>query len=98
MTREEQIQQAEINHSDNTIFDECDYIGQVAKQEAFIAGAKWADEHPKDGMVSLDKVCEWLENKCENKGEYIGGIFGGPCSIRIMFENISKDLRKAMDE
>ena len=49
-------------------------------------------------MVSLEKVCEWLENKCENKGEYIGGIFGGPCSIRIMFENISKDLRKAMDE
>ena len=49
-------------------------------------------------MVSLDKVCEWLENECENKGEYIGGIFGGPCSIRIMFENISKDLRKAMDQ
>lgn len=46
MTREEQIQQAEINYSDDTIFDGCDYIGQVAKQEAFIAGAKWADEHP----------------------------------------------------
>lgn len=60
MTREEQIQQAEINYSDDTIFDGCDYIGQVAKQEAFIAGAKWADENPKDGMVSLDKVEKYL--------------------------------------
>jgi hypothetical protein len=51
MTREEQIQQAEINYSDDTIFDGCDYIGQVAKQEAFIAGAKWADEHPNPDTV-----------------------------------------------
>lgn len=47
---------------------------------------------------AIDKACEWLENKCENKGEYIGGLFGGPCSISIRFENISKDLRKAMEE
>ena len=46
MTREEQIRQAEIKYSNDTIFDGCDYIGQVAKQESFIAGAKWADEHP----------------------------------------------------
>lgn len=51
MTREEQIRQAEINYSDDTIFDGCDYIGQVAKQEAFIAGAKWADEHPNPDTV-----------------------------------------------
>ena len=69
----------------------------VSKISTFIDGAKWADEHPKDGFVNLDKVCEWLENKCENKREYIGGIFGGPCSISIIFENISKDLRKAME-
>ena len=40
MTREEQIKQAEVKYSDDTLFDGCDYIGQVAKQEAFIAGAK----------------------------------------------------------
>lgn len=51
MTREEQIIEAEINYSDDTIFDGCDYIGQVAKQEAFIAGAKWADEHPNPDTV-----------------------------------------------
>ena len=65
----------------------------------------WTDEmiecladEPQEKMVSLDKVCEWLENKCENKREYISGLFGGPCSINIIFENISKDLRKAMEE
>lgn len=44
--REEEIKQAEIKYSYDTLFDGCDYIGQYAKQEAFIAGAKWADEHP----------------------------------------------------
>lgn len=46
MTRDEQIQQAEINYSVDTMFDGCDYIGQAAKQEAFIAGANWADDNP----------------------------------------------------
>ena len=93
MTRDEQIKQAGKEHSYEIVS-----VRPNLTKDSFIAGAKWADENPKDGMVSLDKVCEWLENECENKGEYIGGIFGGPCSIRIMFENISKDLRKAMDE
>lgn len=57
MTREEQIQQAEINYSVDTIFDGCDYIGQVAKQEAFIAGAKWADKHPdKRNVYTKDEL------------------------------------------
>ena len=98
MTREEEIKKAEVEYFNETYFDGCDYVGEVAKTAAFIAGAKWADEHPKDGLVNLDKVCEWLENKCENKREYISGLVGGPCSINIMFENISKDLRKAMEE
>lgn len=31
-------------------------------QVMFIKGAEWADEHPKDGLVSIDKVCEYLAN------------------------------------
>lgn len=27
----------------------------------FISGAKWADEHPKEGLVNLKDACEWLE-------------------------------------
>lgn len=57
MTREEQIKQAEVKYSDDTLFDGCDYIGQVAKQEAFIAGAKWADE------TMIDKACRWLDQQ-----------------------------------
>ena len=56
MTREEYIKQAEVKHSDDTLFDGCDYIGQVAKQEAFIAGAKWADK------TMIAKACEWMRN------------------------------------
>lgn len=74
MTREEQIQQAEINYSVDTIFDGCDYIGQVAKQEAFIAGAKWSDEHPNSKMVNKDefiaKVKRWLELETDWNMEY----------------------------
>lgn len=64
MTREEEIKQAEIKYSDDTLFDGCDYIGQYAKQEAFIAGAKWADEHPKPGIVNnqefIDKTINYF--------------------------------------
>lgn len=95
MTREEQIRK-NANTYTLSAFGELDDFLDVT--DGFIDGAKWADEHPKEGMVSLDKVCEWLENKCENKKEYISGLFGGPCSINIMFENISKDLRKAVEE
>lgn len=57
MTREEQIKQAEVKYSDDTLFDGCDYIGQVAKQEAFIAGSKWADK------TMIDKACRWLDQQ-----------------------------------
>ena len=32
----------------------------VSKISTFIDGAKWADEYPKKGMVSLDQVCDML--------------------------------------
>lgn len=32
----------------------------VLKISTFIDGAKWADEHPKEGMVSLNKVEKYL--------------------------------------
>lgn len=57
MKREEQIKQAEVKYSDDTLFDGCDYIGQVAKQEAFITAAKWADK------TMIDKACRWLDQQ-----------------------------------
>ena len=28
---------------------------------AFRLGAIWADNHPREGLVDMDKVCKWLE-------------------------------------
>lgn len=55
MTRKEQIQQAEHKYSEDTMFDGCDYISQVAKSESFIASAKWADKHPKEELIDERK-------------------------------------------
>lgn len=54
MTREEQILsevQKRFSSNDNHL---------VSKINTFIDGAKWADENPKDGVVSLDKVEKYL--------------------------------------
>lgn len=85
MTREEQIKQAEVKYSNDTLFDGCDYIGQVAKQEAFISGAKWADE------TMIDKACKWLS---DNKDNYIIDIEGEI----LIDDQIITDFRKAMEE
>ena len=84
MTRDEQIKKAEIKYSNNTLFDGCDFIGQVAKQEAFIAGAKWADE------TMIDKACKWLEYYVEM---YIDN-YNGTIDISSMVE----DFQEAMKE
>jgi hypothetical protein len=85
ITREEQIKQAEIKYSNDTLFDGCDYIGQVAKQEAFIAGAEWADK------TMIDKACKWLS---DNKDNYIIDIEGET----LIDDQMITDFRKAMEE
>lgn len=90
MSRDEEIKQAEIKYSDDTLFDGCDYIGQVAKQEAFIAGAKWADQNPKPEMVNkeefIEKACEYLESVLEHDLGYYGAA------------DFSDTFRKTMEE
>ena len=31
-------------------------------KEGYIAGAQWADLHPRKGLVDIEKACEWLKN------------------------------------
>lgn len=39
-----------------------------------IDSIKWADSHPKDGLVDLEKVCDWWEPRIEcYAGYYQGG-------------------------
>ena len=65
MTREEQIIEAGAYHScgsrpPKTCGHNMHELAYINRNLAFEAGAKWADENPKDGMVSLDKVCDLL--------------------------------------
>lgn len=56
MTREEQIENFANSQVDCEFFNENLYNG-------ILIGAKWADENPKEGLVSLDKACKWLGNR-----------------------------------
>ena len=43
------------------------------ERECFVEGVLWADEHPKEGMVDIEKVKDWLfENFSEwtRDGDY----------------------------
>lgn len=91
MTREEQIQQAEINYSVDTMFDGCDYIGQVAKQESFIAGAKWADAHPQFSKEKfIEKACWWLR---ETAHFYVSDF-----TCELDDNGLLEDFKRAMEE
>ena len=94
MTREEQIKRAEIKYSDDTLFDGCDYIGQFTKQEAFIAGAKWADEHPQHSKEEfIEKAVRWLEELAD--GFIIRSkIIGYDCDKRFLVEDFKQRMGK----
>lgn len=65
MSREKEIEQAMKNSVVETIYASGWGITLQATdllECAFTKGAEWADENPKEGLVSIDKVCEWLKN------------------------------------
>lgn len=70
MTREERIEQKAKELGQNCFPDERNIwarenVEAKCVEHAFIYGAKWADEHPKEGLVSIDKVCEWLRENID---------------------------------
>lgn len=62
-------------------------------KDGIIWGAKWADKHPKDGMVSLDKVVKYLQSKLEYSPD-IDGLQIYDTGI----EEFINDFCKAMEE
>lgn len=54
MTRETEIEQQTFVYYE-TCSDE-----DIAKSKGFIDGAKWADQHPKEGLVEVKKVEQWI--------------------------------------
>lgn len=79
MTRIEKILQSAQEYTSSG-----DYSPSL--KDCFIAGVKWADENPKNGLVSLDKVCEWIADA------YLYGVLDKNCDAII------NDFKKAMEE
>lgn len=79
MKREEEIQiRAEQEY--NWFGDTGDVKG------AFISGAKWADQHPRKGLVDIEKVIEYM--KKNSRFNYL---------LETDYE-VLEDLRKAMED
>lgn len=81
MTREEQFK--EYLKERNIRIDSLE-------SDSIMEGIVWADEHPKDGLVSIDEVCEWLKNNTwvlYKKNEY-----------EVEINNLLNDFRKEMEE
>ena len=93
MTREEEIKQAGIEYTISTrpmcigggAFSEL--IDELNRCKPFEEGAKWADENPKEGMISIESACKWLDSV--NSDDYMdSGIF--------QMWNLIQDFKKAM--
>lgn len=95
MTREEQIRISSVDNADRRIKEIPNLyfaINAIADYDngltqGFTDGVNWADENPKDGLVSIDKVCEWISDA------YLYGV--------LDFKNcdaIINDFKQAMEE
>ena len=97
MTREKQIERQGTLYSDipANYVEWCDgfqdYDDTVYVEKAFIEGAKWADENPKEGLVSIDKVCEWIEENIWDFPWY-------DPDKSLSTNDIIKELRKYLEE
>lgn len=86
MTRNEQILSEVQKHFIN------DTTHIASKINAFIDGAKWADEHPQHSKEEfIDKACNWLS---DNKDNYIIDIEGET----LIDDQIIIDFRKEIEE
>lgn len=95
MTRQEKIHEV-ANTIDSNVGKEIDEDYNCADVYDFTigfeCGAKWADEHPKEGLVKIDNVRKWLETNFYNSkywdvyGEY------------VYINDLVNDLCKAMEK
>ena len=65
MTREE-IQEAAKEFVFGDKPETSDFFDKVMI-DSFCCGAKWADEHPKEGLVSIDKAIDALDKYLSEK-------------------------------
>lgn len=70
-------------------------LAYMARNLAFEAGAKWADENPKDGTVSLDKVCDILYDILHNQSINDSVMVGTWAYEKV--EDFVADFRKSFE-
>ena len=91
MTREKQIEFHAGSTRDGLIANYVPTEQAIMYEDGFVDGATWADENPKEGLVSIDKVCKWIE---ENIWDFPWYDPDKPLSIN----DIIKELRKYLEE
>jgi hypothetical protein len=66
MTRKEERERAGLYYANNLDdvkpTDEFSRNLCIALGQAYIKGAKWADEHPQKGLIDINKACEYFKN------------------------------------
>jgi len=101
MKREIQITNFASNYS-KSCYPNDDYVSYAARgdiAQACIDAINWADEHPRKGLVDIDKVCKWLEkggyfvNNTETIEDFRNAMMNENTSI-IDEEKIMEDLVK----
>lgn len=55
-------------------------------RDAFISGAMWSDEHPKENLVDIDRAARWVENLL------VGNLADGV--IDSIVRNFIEDMKK----
>lgn len=93
MTREEQIEQQAISEQ-RELMESYDWRG------GFESGARWADKHPIEGLVSTNKVCNILDKILINTEESFPTM-PNLKYVQVNFEDKSKVIdyiKKAMEE
>lgn len=64
---------------------------------SIIEGINWADKHPKEGFISIDKAYEWLEAELyqhKDRDGYPNVESRSYTSVRDLID----DFKKAMEE
>lgn len=97
MTREERRVDAATNYG-YAVAGGC--LERPIVSNAFLKGAEWADEHPMKGMVSLEDVCEFLDEHLYTGTSTDDYDFGQEyiCSDFDNATDLIFALRKAMGE
>ena len=88
MAREEQL---------NEYLKERNIPVDSLEANSIIEGVEWADKHPKKGLVSLDRIVEYLNGELYTSCDYFGNVQTASRDCINKKEFIEK-LCKAMEE